>query len=57
MKNKTVRIFNFKQANYLFQNGCKIQNCGYSDRDGAPYIRFIADELFQKKMRDWQNRK
>ena len=57
MKNKTMRIFNFKQANYLFQNGCKIINMGYGQKDGKPYVKFVSNSLFEEKMKEWQNRK
>lgn len=52
-----LRIFNFTQCNFLIQRNCKIENCGYSNVDGKPYIRFICDEKFSNAMEDWKNRK
>lgn len=51
-----MRIFNFKQANFLFKEGCTIINMGYSVETGNPYVRFLADELFHQKMKEWQTR-
>lgn len=53
---KTLRIFNFTQANFFIQNDCKIENCGYGHKDGKPYIRFICDEKFNMIMSEWNSR-
>ena len=53
---RTLKIFNFTQANFLIQKKCKIENCGYGKIDHKPYIRFICDETFSKAMDDWKNR-
>ena len=51
-----MRIFNFKQANFLFREGCEIINFGYAIETGNPYVRFVANDLFHQKMKEWQTR-
>lgn len=53
---RTLKIFNFTQANYLFQNGCIIENLGYGHKDGKPYVKFICDDKFDKVMENWKNK-
>lgn len=56
MDNQFMRIFNFRQANFLYQNGAIIENLGYSYETGKPYVRFKSDETFKNKMIEWKER-
>ena len=41
---KTLKIFNITQANFLYQNGCEIENLGYGHKDGKPYVKFKCNQ-------------
>lgn len=56
MNKKYMRIFNMRQANFLYQNGCQIINLGYGSLDGVSYVRFLANDKFKQCMLDWQNK-
>ena len=53
---RTLKIFNFTQANYLFQNGCNIENIRYRHKDGKTYVKFICDDKFNMAMENWKNK-
>lgn len=54
---KTLRIFNFTQANFLYKNGCEIINLGYSYENKKPYVKFVSDDKLNEVMKIWQNNK
>lgn len=43
-----MRIFDFKQVNYLLKFGCEAIGAGYGKQDGKPYVLFDSNEHFQK---------
>ena len=53
---KTLRIFNFTQANFIFKNGGKIINMGCAPESGDPYVRFEVNNDFRKAMDLWMLR-
>lgn len=53
---KTLKIFNITQANFLYQNGCEIENLGYGHKDGKPYVKFKCNNLFNQQMLTWEVR-
>lgn len=50
-----MKIFNFRQSDYLISKGCNVKSCGYG-KDKKPYIDFLSDDLFKECMKKWQNR-
>lgn len=53
---KTLKIFNITQANFLYQNGCEVENLGYGHKDGKPYVKFKCNNLFNQQMLAWEVR-
>lgn len=56
MSYKTLRIFNFTQANFIYKNGGKIINLGFAPESGDPYVRFEVNDEFKNAMDLWMAR-
>lgn len=52
-----LKIFNFKQANFLIRNGCKVHSVGHGEIDKKPYVKFVINNEFNLYMTKWKNNK
>ena len=51
-----MKIFDMFESDFLYKNGCIIENLGYGHKDGKPYVKFICDDKFDKAMENWKNK-
>lgn len=51
---KTERIFNIYQADFLLENGSIAIGCGMDNH--KIYIKFLCDEIYDKYMTIWKTR-
>ena len=49
-----MKIFDFKQADWLIKQGCRVIGAGKGQRDGQKYILFDSDDHFKSMFKKYK---